>query len=53
MGRLNQLFDQFLQERTYLKNVTPKTRVWYESAWKAFTSTRAERPSSTLIEHSD
>jgi len=36
MATLDSLFDQFLRERTYLKNVSPKTRVWYESAWKAF-----------------
>jgi hypothetical protein len=35
MTQLESLFQQFLQERTYLKNVTPKTRVWYESAWRA------------------
>lgn len=57
MDRLNQLFEQFLEERTYLKNVTPKTRVWYESAWKAFKSTqinRAGRPESApLIDRAD
>ena len=34
MATLDLLFDQFLRERTYLKNVSPKTRVWYESAWE-------------------
>ena len=29
-------FDQFLRERTYLTNITPKTREWYQTAWKAF-----------------
>src|SRR5712691_11652569 len=38
MPRLEQLFQQFLRERTYITNVTPKTREWYESAWKAFTA---------------
>ena len=38
----DQLFQQFLRERTYLKNVTPKTREWYESAWKAFKSTQGD-----------
>jgi len=30
-GRLSllTLFDQFLKERTYLENVTPKTLTWY------------------------
>jgi hypothetical protein len=36
MARLDVLFEQFLRERRYLKNVTPKTLTWYESAWKAF-----------------
>jgi integrase/recombinase XerD len=58
MTRLDQLFDQFLRERTYLKNVTPKTRIWYESAWKAFKTTQttvaADRPSSApLIARAD
>ena len=29
MTTLNELFDQFVRERTYLNNVTPKTREWY------------------------
>jgi hypothetical protein len=29
------LFEQFLAERRYLKNVTPATLEWYETAWKA------------------
>ena len=40
MATLDTLFQQFLRERTYLKNVSPKTRVWYESAWKAFLLTQ-------------
>jgi hypothetical protein len=44
MNRLNQLFDRFLQQRTYITNVTPKTRDWYQSAWKAFTTARASAP---------
>ena len=32
MPTLNTLFETFLRERTYLKNVSPKTRIWYESA---------------------
>jgi hypothetical protein len=46
MDRLQQLFDQFLRERIYLHNVTPKTRDWYESAWKAFLRTRTEAQAS-------
>lgn len=30
------LFDQFLKERVYLKAVTPKNKLWYRTAWKAF-----------------
>jgi site-specific recombinase XerD len=33
------LCDQFLKERTYLKNVTPRTVVWYEVAFKAYRAT--------------
>jgi integrase/recombinase XerD len=29
------LFEQFLNERRFLKNVTPSTIEWYETAWKA------------------
>ena len=38
---LASLFEQFLKERIYLKAVTPKTRAWYECAWKAFTASQA------------
>lgn len=34
MATLDLLVQQFFRERTYLKNVSPKTCVWYESAWK-------------------
>ena len=30
------LFEQFLKERTYLKNVTPRTLVWYQVAFKNY-----------------
>ena len=40
MSSLDALFERFLRERQYLKNVTPKTLVWYESAWKAFNQSR-------------
>jgi site-specific recombinase XerC len=42
MATLDSLFQQFLRERTYLKNVSPKTRVWYETAWKAFKGTQPQ-----------
>lgn len=37
MADLTLLFQQFLRERRYLHNVTPKTVAWYEAAWLAFT----------------
>lgn len=39
MDSLQSLFDQFLRERQYLKNVTPKTVIWYETAFKSFSQT--------------
>jgi integrase/recombinase XerD len=36
MSALSTLFERFLRERRYLKNVTPKTVVWYETAFQAF-----------------
>jgi integrase/recombinase XerD len=45
MDSLQSLFDQFLRERQYLKNVTPKTIVWYETAFQSFNRTiRVESP---------
>ena len=29
------LFEQFVRERKYLKNVTPRTEAWYWQSWKA------------------
>ena len=43
MSRLEQLFYQFLRERTYINNVTVSTREWYECAWKAFTAAPSSR----------
>lgn len=37
MSALSTLFKQFLRERRYLKNVTPKTVIWYENAFDALT----------------
>lgn len=34
------LFELFLKERVFLKDVTPQTRVWYESAWRAFNASQ-------------
>jgi integrase/recombinase XerD len=36
---LTSLFEQFLRERRYLKNVTSKTEDWYRSAFDALTRT--------------
>ncbi len=33
------LFEQFLKERTYLKNVTPSTVIWYEVAFRNYRAT--------------
>jgi hypothetical protein len=44
MNRLNDLFDQFLRERVYLHNITPKTREFYETAWKPFARAQREAP---------
>ena len=41
---LDSLFDQFIRERIYVRNVTPATREWYETAWQAF---KASRPASS------
>ena len=37
MTALRVLFEQFLKEKQYLRNVTPKTLDWYASAWVSFT----------------
>ena len=44
MSRLHQLFEQFLRERTYINNVTPATREWYQCAWKAFSTAQKTAP---------
>ena len=36
MNRLNDPFEQFPLQRTYLKNVTPATIEWYRCAWTSF-----------------
>jgi site-specific recombinase XerD len=57
MSRLEQLFQQFLRERTYINNVTVSTREWYECAWKAFTAALKVAPerdrTATLISKTD
>ncbi len=30
-----ELFEQFVKERRYLKNVSPSTEQWYKYSWKA------------------
>lgn len=34
---LSALFTQFVKEKTFLLNVTPKTIIWYNQSWNAFT----------------
>ncbi len=57
MIRLDQLFEQFLRERTYVQNVTASTREWYECAWKAFKAAQSVAPprptSAPLISKAD
>jgi integrase/recombinase XerD len=47
MTDLNGYFDRFLRERVYLHNITPKTRDYYVTAWKAFVRAHAEAPIRT------
>jgi site-specific recombinase XerD len=37
MPSLNNLFDRFIKERIYGKNITPKTKRAHEQAWRSFT----------------
>jgi hypothetical protein len=30
-----ELFEQFVKQRRYLKNVSPSTEQWYKYSWKA------------------
>jgi site-specific recombinase XerD len=41
---LDTLFQQFLKERKYLRNVSPQTIEWYETAWKAFRNSATSCP---------
>jgi site-specific recombinase XerD len=41
------LFEQFLAQRRYLKNVTPSTIEWYETAFKALQRTLGPEPPLT------
>jgi hypothetical protein len=36
------LFDQFLKEKRFLKNITPKTAIFLCQSYKAFTRTLGE-----------
>ena len=55
MLSLESQFQQFPRERTFVQNITPKTREWYETGWMAFSRVRADSrgPSSPLITRSD
>lgn len=44
MSRLDQLFERFLRERTYIQNVTASTCEWYQCAWKALTAALKTHP---------
>ena len=57
METLDALFEQFLRERIYLHNVTPKTAEWYRDVWRVFRRWWATLPadtrSRTVITRSD
>jgi integrase/recombinase XerD len=57
MLTLEQHFQQFLRERVYLHNITPATRDYYLSAWKAFVRAQAEAllgaPHAPVLTRSD
>jgi hypothetical protein len=36
MNSLDQHFSRFLQERKWLKNITPKSVICYKTFWTAF-----------------
>lgn len=38
MSRLNDLFERFIRERLYEKNITPKTERAHRQAWTSFTT---------------
>ncbi len=38
-----QLIEQFIQERVYLKGVSPKTVVWYHNSFNAFDGALASK----------
>ena len=42
MDPLDGLFADFLRERIYLHNVRDKTRIWYQTAWKAFQASQTD-----------
>ena len=44
MDPLQAHFDRFLKERVYLHNITPKTRDYDLTAWKAFVRSQATAP---------
>jgi len=43
----SRLFQDFLAQRRYLKNVTPSTIEWYETAFKALQRTHGQEPAVT------
>jgi integrase len=49
MVTLDSLFTEFVREKTYLQNVTPKTCEWCATAWKAFTRYRNAAPPRTSV----
>jgi integrase/recombinase XerD len=49
------LFEQFLKERTFLKNVTPATLIWYQVAFKNYRQTltgdSSALPTKSSLQH--
>lgn len=46
----NKLLEEFIRERRYLKNITPKTEIFYRDSWKAYVRySGSEEISKTLL----
>jgi hypothetical protein len=43
---MQELIEEFIRERTYFKNVSPKTVIWYRSSFQAFEGAMEARPPS-------
>jgi integrase/recombinase XerD len=50
MSPFSSLFEQFIQERRYLKNITPKTERYYRQSWTSFSKVSDQLTKAQLIE---